>query len=58
MNINVKSDFIQVLGDLLSSIGVLIAAIIICINTEIYDIAQVNDFLISNELDVLETSKM
>jgi transcriptional regulator with XRE-family HTH domain len=34
------------------------AAIIICINTEIYDIAQVNDFLISNELDVLETSKM
>ena len=34
------------------------AAIIICINTEVYDINKVNDFLISNDLNVLETSKI
>ena len=34
------------------------AALIICINREIYDIDKVNDFLLENNLDVLETSKL
>lgn len=34
------------------------AAIIICINREIYDIDKVNDFLLDNGLEILETSKM
>lgn len=34
------------------------AAFIICINREIYDLDKVNDFLIENELDILETSKL
>ncbi|MBR5179215.1 MAG: hypothetical protein IKW90_10515 [Lachnospiraceae bacterium] len=34
------------------------AAIIICINREIYDIDMVNEFLLDNGLEILETSKM
>ena len=34
------------------------AAIIICINRGIYDIDRVNDFLLDNGLEILETSKM
>ena len=32
-------------------------AIIICINTSIYDIAEINDFLVEKGFDVLHTSK-
>lgn len=34
------------------------AALIICINREIYDLDKVNNFLLENELDILETSKL
>ncbi|KAL6636353.1 cation efflux protein [Neocallimastix sp. 'constans'] len=47
MNINVKSAFIHVLGDLLSSIGVLIAAIIICINKDLVFFDPICTFIFS-----------
>jgi len=47
MNINVKSAFIHVLGDLLSSIGVLIAAIIICINKNLVFFDPICTFIFS-----------
>ena len=33
------------------------AALIICINREIYDLDKVNNFLLENDLEILETSK-
>jgi len=47
MNINVKSAFIHVLGDLLSSVGVLIAAIIICINKDLVFFDPICTFIFS-----------
>lgn len=47
MNINVKSAFIHVLGDLLSSVGVLIAAIIICINKKLVFFDPICTFIFS-----------
>jgi len=47
MNINVKSAFIHVLGDFLSSIGVLIAAIIICINKDLVFFDPICTFIFS-----------
>ena len=34
------------------------AALIICINREIYDLDKVNNFLLENDLEILETSKL
>ncbi|KAL6632697.1 cation efflux protein [Neocallimastix californiae] len=47
MNINVKSAFIHVLGDLLSSIGVLIAGII-CINKDLVFFNPICTFIFSD----------
>jgi len=47
MNINVKSAFIHVLGDLLSSIGVLIASVIICINKNLVFFDPICTFIFS-----------
>jgi hypothetical protein len=33
------------------------AALIICINREIYDLDKVNNFLLENDLEILETSR-
>ena len=58
MNLVETQRALKICGMVLYSKNKRDAALIICINREIYDINKVNDFLLENELDILETSKV
>ena len=58
MNLTETQRALKICGMVLYSKNKRDAAIIICINREIYDIDRVNDFLLDNGLEILETSKM
>lgn len=58
MNLLETQRALKICGMVLYSKNKRDAALIICINREIYDIDKVNDFLLENNLDVLETSKL
>ena len=58
MNLLETQRALKICGMVLYSKNKRDAAIIICINRGIYDIDRVNDFLLDNGLEILETSKM
>ena len=58
MNLAETQRALKICGMVLYSKNKRDAAIIICINRGIYDIDRVNDFLLDNGLEILETSKM
>ena len=58
MNLLETQRALKICGMVLYSKNKRDAAIIICINREIYDIDLVNDFLLDNGLEILETIKI